>query len=165
MDRSGLLPLVFDRWSFVLNGFIPDFRRSHMRALRAALPDGLYTELRGASDSETLFLMTVAAMEEGGTMTEALEATARTVHQRVGKDEAQLNMVLSDGERIVAVRSSTVLETNSLYLAKHPPFAPDGCVLASETPEVGAVWEAIDGQSWIEIEPDGTIRSEQLFLH
>ncbi len=164
VDRSGLLPLVFDRWSFVLNGFIPDFRRSHMRALRATLPDDLYAELRGASDSETLFLLTVEALRDGSTMMEALEATARLVHNRVGEEEAQLNMVLSDGDSIVAIRSSTVSMTNSLYVAKHPPFAPDGIVLASEAPEGGAVWEAVDGHSRLEIEPDGTTRSELLFL-
>ena len=103
VDRSGLLPLLFERWSFVLNGFVPDFRRSHMRALRAALPDELYAELRGPSDSETLFLLAVAALREGATLAEALERVARAVHERVGKEEAQLNMVLGDGERIVAV--------------------------------------------------------------
>ena len=36
---------------------------------------------------------------------------------RVGKAEAQLNMVLSDGQRVAAVRCSTVLMTNSLYVA------------------------------------------------
>ena len=41
VDRSGLLPLVHDRWSFVFNGFVPDFRTLHMRALRASLPDEL----------------------------------------------------------------------------------------------------------------------------
>ena len=164
VDRSGLLPLVFDRWCFVLNGFVPDFRRSHMRALRARLPDDLYAELRGASDSETLFLLTVEALRQSASMTEALEVTAKLVHNRVGEEEAQLNMVISDGDRIVAIRSSTVLMTNSLYAAKRPPFAPDGVVLASEAPEGGAVWQAVDGHSWLEIESDGTTRSELLFL-
>ncbi len=164
VDRTGLLPLVFERWCFVLNGFVPDFRRSHMRALRAALPDDLYAELRGASDSETLFLLAVAALRDGASPTEALEAVARTVRDRLGREEAQLNMVLSDGERIAAARSSTVLMTNSLYVAKRPPFAPDGVVLASEAPESGAVWEAVDGHSWLEIGPGATTRSELLFL-
>ena len=73
-------------------------------------------------------------------------------------------MLLSDGDRIVAIRSSTVLMTNSLYVAKRAPFAPDGIVLASEAPEGGVVWEAVSGHSWIEIEPDGTTRNELLFL-
>ncbi len=97
-------------------------------------------------------------------MTEALESTARAVYARVGKEECHLNMLLTDGERIAAVRSSTVLMTNSLYFAKRPPFAPDGVVVASEAPEVGAVWEPVDGHSWLEIDPDGSTRSEMLFF-
>jgi len=162
VDRSAVLPLVLDRWAFVLNGFVPDFRRRHMRALRSTLPDELYAELHGVSDAETLFLMTVAALRGGASMVEALEATVQAVCKRVGKEEAQLNMVLSDGARLAAIRAGTVLLTNSLYVAKRPPFAPDGVVLVSEAPEPGACWDAVDGHSWIEIGGDGTIRSEVL---
>ena len=162
VDRSGLLPMVRDRWSFVLNGFVPNFRRLHMRALRAELPDGLYGVLRGSSDSETLFLLTLAELERGATMVEALAATAERVVARLGGEEAQLNMVLSDGERIAAIRTGTVLMTNSLYVAKRAPFAPGGIVLASEAPEPGAAWSPVDGHSWIEVDRDGNVRSEVL---
>jgi glutamine amidotransferase len=164
VDRSGLLPLTFERWSFVLNGFVPDFRVRHMRALRSELPDDLYAELRGASDSETLFMLTLAELRCGATATEALAATARRVKERVGRAEAQLNMVLTDGETLTAVRSSTGLMTNSLYVAEHPPFADGGVLLASEAPDPGAVWAPVDGHSWIEIDGRGTVRSDLLFL-
>jgi glutamine amidotransferase len=162
VERSGVSPLVLERWTFVLNGFVPEFRQRHMRALRSRLPDELYAELRGVSDSETLFLLAVAALRAGASLVEALEVTVQAVREHVGKAEAQLNMVLTDGERIAAIRTSTVLLTNSLYVAKRPPFAPVGVVLASEPPETGAVWEPVDGHSWIEIAPDGTVRSEVL---
>ena len=164
VDRSGLLPLVFDRWAFVLNGFVPEFHRLHMRALRTGLPDALYAELRGASDSETLFLLTVAELERGASPVDALTTVARMVCERVGKQPAQLNMVLTDGARLTALRSGTALETNSLYVARRPPFAPDGLVLASEPPEAGAAWAPVDGHSWIDIEPDGTVREDLIFL-
>ncbi len=164
IDRSGLLPLVYDEWCFVLNGFVPDFHASHMRALREELPDEVYAALRGSSDSETLFLMAIAAVLEGATMTDALSATARRVRERVGKAEAQLNMVMMDGRSIAAVRSSTVRATNSLYLAEHPSFAPGGVVIASEAPEKGADWIPVDAHSWIEIATDGTTRAGPLCL-
>ena len=165
IDRSALLPLVFERWSFVLNGLVPDFRNDHMRALRAGLPDDLYAELRGASDSETLFLLAIAALRGGATQREALERVAKVVHDRVGTSApAQLNMVISDGESIVAIRSGTTLETNSLYFARRPPFAPEGVILASEPLDDGAVWEPVDGHSWIEIGPDVEVRGEGLFF-
>jgi gamma-glutamyl hercynylcysteine S-oxide hydrolase len=162
VDRAAVLPLVLGDWTFVLNGFVPEFRQRHMRALRRGLPDELYAELKGVSDSETLFLMALAALREGQSPVQALEAVVRAVCELVGKAEAQLNMVLSNGERIAAVRASTVLLTNSLYVARRPPFAPGGIVLASEPPEKSACWEAVDGHSWIEIGPEGEVRSDML---
>jgi len=164
VPRSLLPPLIHGRWSFVFGGSVPGFQRAHMRALRAALPDDLYAELRGATDAETLFLLVIAELQKARSMTTALETVARAVKSRMGKAEAQLNMVLSDGQRIAAIRCSTVLMTNSLYVAKRPPFAPDGVVLASEAPESGAVWEAVDGHSALEIQPDGTVQSDLVFL-
>jgi glutamine amidotransferase len=164
VSRTLLPPLVHDRWSFVFGGFVPDFQRSHMRALRHELPDELYAELRGATEGETLFLRVIAELDQGRPMVDALEVVAREVKARVGRSEAQLNMVLSDGERIAALRCGTVLVTNSLYVAKRPPFAPDGVVLASEAPESGAVWEAVDGHSSLEVEADGTVRGDLVFL-
>lgn len=165
LDRSGVPPLIHQKWSFMLNGFMPDFRLRHMRELRAELPDDLYAELRGSSDVETLFLLAISAVREQMTLTEALARVVKIVHERVGPDtEAQLNMVLGDGERIAAVRSGTVQVTNSLYFAKRPPFAPAGVVLASEPLDSDAVWEAVDGHSSIELGPDAEVRTEGLFI-
>lgn len=164
VDRSGLLPLVHQRWSFVLNGFVPDFRRLHMRALRADLPDDLYAALEGSSDSETLFLLAVARVRAGGSLLDGLVEAASRVKSRVGREEAQLNMVMSDGDSIVAVRTGTALVTNSLYVAEHPPFADGGVVLASEAPDPGAAWSVVDGHSSLVISADGSIESEPVFL-
>lgn len=92
-DRSGLLPLVHGRWAFALNGFVPEFRTQHLRALRATLPDPLYAALEGASDSETVFLLAVAALREGAGPIEALATAGRAVAERVGRATAQLNMI------------------------------------------------------------------------
>lgn len=157
VDRSGLLPMVHDRWSFVLNGFVPDFRRSHMRALRQGLPDDLYGALTGSSDSETLFLIVVAALREGASMVEALSSVVDQVAQRVGREEAQLNMVLSDGEAVAAVRSSTVRASNSLYLARQPAVVPGGVVLASEALDTDSVWTMVAGHSRVHIDGEGEV--------
>jgi glutamine amidotransferase len=165
LDRSGVPPLVVGKWSFMLNGFVPDFRTRHMRQLRQQLPDDLYSELCGSSDSETLFLLAMAAVRDGATLPEVLTGVAKVVHARIEHDtEAQLDMVLSDGQRIAAVRTGTALVTNSLYFAIRPPFAPEGVVLASEPLDDGAVWEPVDGHSWIEIGPGVEVRGEGLFF-
>jgi glutamine amidotransferase len=164
VDRAGLLPLVYDQWSFVLNGFIPDFHRSHMRALRAELPDDLYARLRGSSDAETLFFLAVQAVREGAALSVALEETARTVAKRVGKEEAQMNMLLSDGKGIGVLRSSTVLMTNSMYVATRQEVAPNGVLLASEAIDTGSAWLPVDGHHRADIGFDGVVDTELVFL-
>jgi glutamine amidotransferase len=164
VDRAGLLPLVHDRWSFVLNGFIPDFHRCHMRALRAELPDDLYAELRGSSDAETIFLLAVKVVREGAALSVALEETARIVAKRVGKEEAQMNMLLSDGKTIGVLRSSTVLLTNSMYVATRQDVGPDGVVLASEAIDTGSAWIPVDGHHRADIGLGGMGETELVFL-
>jgi glutamine amidotransferase len=164
VDRAGLLPLVHDRFSFILNGFIPDFHTGHMRELRAALPDDLYAALRGSSDAETLFLSAVALVREGAGLSGALEEVARRVQGQVGKVEAQMNMVLADGERIGVLRSSTVLLTNSLYTSRSVSFAPEGVVLAAEALDPGAAWTPVDGHHRLDIGPEGLSDAELVFF-
>ncbi len=164
VDRAGLLPLVQDRFAFVLNGFVPDFHAGHMRALRAELPDDLYASLRGSSDAETLFLMALSFVEAGAGLSEALEAVARAVAQRVGKTEAQLNMVLTDGESLGIIRSSTGATTNSLYTSSSVPFADGGVVLAAEPLDPSAAWVQVDGHHRLEIGPEGLSEPQAIEL-
>lgn len=157
VDRAGLLPLTYRRWSFVLNGFVPAFRERHMRALRASLPDHLYAELRGASDSETLFLLTMAALENGARPREALCAAAGAVSARVGSDEAQLAMLLADGRSITMVLTSTVGRANSLYVGRRCAQGPAGTILASEALDDVGAWERVPAHSAVTLSADGGV--------
>jgi glutamine amidotransferase len=154
VDRAGLLPFTYRQWTFVLNGFVPDFRRRHMRALRAALPDHLYAELQGTSDAETLFLLAVAALENGAGPVEALCAAAGAVSARVGKEEAQLAMLLADGRSISTVLTSTVGRANSLYVGRRCAQGPSGTVLASEALDDAARWEPVPAHSAVTLAVD-----------
>ena len=156
LDPSGVLPLVFEQWTFALNGFVPDFRALHMRGLRASLPDDLYGRLAGSSDSETLFLLCVHELRNGASLQEALMSTARAVAERLEGEESQLNMLLTDGRSVAALRSSTVTATNSLSVADRQTFAPGGLVVASEPLDEGSEWVVVPGHSWLRVEPDGS---------
>lgn len=156
-DRSGLTPLIHGQWTFTFDGQVPDFRRRHMRALRSSLPDALYGELRGSSESETLFLLVVAALQNGASPVQALCAAAGAVSSRVGRDEAQLAMALADGTSVVALLTSTVTRTNSLYVARGPAQAPNGIVLASEALDDGPSWERVPSHRAVVLGPDGRL--------
>ncbi len=145
VDDSGNLPLTHGRWSFILNGFVEDFRASYMRTLRSGLPDDLYGELRGSSDSETLFLLAVSALRDGASLAEALEHVRTVVVEVLRTDhQTQLTMVLADGQGLAALRTASVEDTNSLYFAPGHPMAPGGTLLASERLDDDGSWNPVE---------------------
>ena len=150
---GGNLPLVHERWSFVLNGFVEDFRVSHMRTLRASLPDDLYGRLEGSSDSETLFLLAIAAVQKGASRLEALHDVRDTVLGAVGPagHTAQLTMVLADGDDISVLHTGSETTTNSLYLANSHPMAPQGTLLASERLDDHSSWESVTPHGHLDV--------------
>lgn len=151
--EGGNQPLLYGRWSFILNGFVEDFRASHMRALRSYLPDDLYGHLAGSSDSETLFLLAVAAAQDGATLVDALGGVRDIVLEAVQSENhtAQLTMVLADGDGIGVLRTASETTTNSLYLARGHPLAPDGTLLASERLDDHSSWEGVTPHDSLEL--------------
>ena len=145
VDDSGNVPLTHGRWSFILNGFVEDFRASYMRTLRSGLPDDLYGELRGSSDSETLFLLAVSALRDGASLAGALEHVRTVVVDVLRTDhQTQLTMVLADGQGLAALRTASVEDTNSLYFASGHPMAPAGTLLASERLDDDGSWNPVE---------------------
>ena len=143
--EGGNQPLLHGRWSFILNGFVENFRASHMRTLRSHLPDDLYGHLAGSSDSETLFLLAVAAIQTGASRLDALRRVRDLVLEAVEAENhaAQLTMVLADGDGIAVLNTGSEGTTNSLYLAGGHPMAPDGTLLASERLDDHSSWEPV----------------------
>ena len=60
--------------------------------------------------------------------------------------------------------SHAVIDGESRAKSAPPPFADGGIVRASEAPDPGAVWSAVDGHSSVVIHADGRIEAEPVFL-
>ena len=149
LDRGEVAPFVFDRWAFGLNGYVRKFHTRAMRPLRATLPDELYTEIRGTSDTETLFLLAVAEVRNGASLATAL---ARTAERACSLEvRCMLNMMLTDGRALAVIRTSNFDETNSLYVAHRHPLAPGGTLIASERLDEASAWKVVPPHSVIEV--------------
>lgn len=148
-------PLVLERWSFVLNGFLPAFRTRHMRPLRRLLPDHLYGRLTGVSDTETLFLLAVDALERGASAAEALDRAARIALEEVdgAGEECQLTMLLADGEGLAVMRTSNRERVNSLYRLDGGGLAAAGTLVASEPLDDDEGWTELPTRRAVEIRP------------
>lgn len=149
LDRGEVAPFVFERWSFGLNGYVRRFHTHAMRSLRATLPDELYTQIRGTSDTETLFLLAVAEVWKGASPGLAL---ARAAERACALEvRCKLNMILADGRNLAVIRTSNFDETNTLYVAHRHPLAPGGTLIASERLDEAGEWQVVPPYSVIEV--------------
>ena len=160
LDRGEVAPLTFDRWSFVLNGYVRNFHTHAMRELRSTLPDELYAQIRGTSDTETLFLLAIAEVWKGASLGMALARVGE--HACSLGPRSKLNMILTDGKNLAVSRTSNVDETNSLYVSHRGSLAPGGTLIASERLYDAADWEAVPPHCVVEVSGAGEPLVEEI---
>lgn len=116
-NRDNCHPFVSGRWSFMHNGQIGGFERLR-RGLEHALPDALYGQRHGATDSELFFLMMLANGLDDDPQGAAARAAGQVIEaaMRAGIEPAlKLTAAFSDGEALYAVRFSTHERAPTLY--------------------------------------------------
>jgi glutamine amidotransferase len=94
----------------------------------------------GTSDSEVLFALVLDALDAGATPEQAL---ARTTGEALGRSEAILNLLLSDGDTVYATTFG-----NSLFTLQDAGLATGGVLLASEPLDGHEGWQRV---------PDGSV--------
>lgn len=115
-SRTNCHPFVSNRWSFMHNGQIEDYAWLR-RGLEAALPDSLYAQRRGSTDSELMFLLAMGFGMEGDPqgalerMVGFIEDEARRIGARPG---VKMTLALSDGATLYLARYATEGEAPTL---------------------------------------------------
>ena len=112
-------PFRYRQWMFAQTGTITHFDQIHDRLL-ASVPEFLRAGIRGDTDSELLFYVFLSFLHDAGHLNqgvddppmvrEALRATIAVIDgmtAEVGGDPAPLNLVVTNGEFVVAVHRST----------------------------------------------------------
>lgn len=115
-------PFTFGRYSFMHNGGISKFL-TIKRVIRESLPDHLYNEIIGTTDSEHLFavlLDEIGDLEKELTAQELGDVLERTINRitklsikyniEVG---SSMNIIFTDGRHVVATRCRTNLEEDN----------------------------------------------------
>jgi predicted glutamine amidotransferase len=111
-------PFRYRQWVFAQTGTVPQFEQVRER-LVASVPDFLRSGIRGDTDAEVLFHVFLSFLHDAGKLNdgrveapqlcEALRSSLAVVDgmtAEVGATAAQLNLVVSNGELIVAVHRS-----------------------------------------------------------
>jgi len=136
-SRNNCHPFVHDNWTFMHNGQVGGFE--HFRkAADMMIDDALYSERKGATDSEALFLVACgygldadpkSALEKAAGVFEAKARTQGTAPYM------RLAAALSDGKSLLALRYASDERAPSLYYQRNETW--QGWSVVSEPYETG----------------------------
>ena len=141
VDFSNCQPFSYQGLLFVHNGFIQNFRQSLYRPIRDSLSDRAYKMIDGSTDSEHIFALLIDTWQAspGITLEQALQQTLKTLHELADKHQvkASANIIITEGNRLIASRFSTHSPAPSLYWLKDDRTFPESIIIASEPLFVG----------------------------
>ena len=154
-SRNNCHPFAVGRWSFMHNGQIGGYD-GFRRDAEMMIPDRLYPNRKGATDSEALFLVALGegldddprgALERATARMEALSRTKGTA------PHFRMTAAFSDGKRLYAVRYASDDHAPTLY--HRWSDTRGGRAVVSEPLEAGECWEAVPPGSFCTFEGDG----------
>jgi glutamine amidotransferase len=120
------------------------------RRLEAGLPDKLYAERHGGTDSELIFLMMLDEGLDEDPSGATVRAVARIVDaaSRAGVEPAlKLTAAFSDGERLHAVRYSTVGAAPTLYVGSYRDAGR--CIVSEPFDREAPNWRTVPPGSFV----------------
>ncbi len=160
-SRNNCHPFAHESWSFMHNGQMGGYNELRKR-VDQMVPCELYSQRKGATDSETMFLLALGnglkdnpkrAMEQ--TIFE-LENMARETGEA---PFMRCGAAFSDGKRLFAVRYASDRFAPTVYYRKSRRFG--GYAVVSEPLEDGQDdWQELPAGSFLHIEDDTVIISE-----
>ena len=165
LDFANCQPFNYQQQLFIHNGYIENFRQTLYRKIRSLLDAEFYEQINGITDSEHIFALLLSQVQInqhrppeyalGNTLVSLLEMAK--CHQV----KASANIVLSDGNRLIASRFATHPPAPSLYYLKNDLNFPKSVIIASE-PLFTGNWTACPENSIISVDEDYDIQIRQI---
>jgi len=137
--ETGNAPFVAGPWLYSLNGFVRGFRGPVGESLRRDVTEDRAIAIEGSSDSEVLFALVLDALDGGATAEQALAGVIARTTERA---EAFLNLLLHDGQAIVATTWG-----NSLSVLRDTGLSTGGVLVASEPLDEDPEWVDVPDHS------------------
>lgn len=165
LDFSNCQPFQRERLLFIHNGKIDKFRQTLYRPIRSQLSDEIYQWVNGTTDSEHIFALLLNELESnpGKSLEQAMHVTLLKLKDLVEQHETSTlaNLVVSDGNRLVASRFSTKTPSATLYWLQNDLTFPNSVIIASE-PLFKGNWNSFPENSILSVGEDYEIRIEQI---
>lgn len=136
VQLSNCQPFRFGSLLGIHNGFIENFQQTLYRPLRDRLSDAAYQAIAGTTDSEHILTLAHHHQQAWPTapLKNILKRTLDTVAELAAQHQvsASLNIILSQGNSLVASRFAIGTQPPSLYWLRDDPAFAKGVIIASE---------------------------------
>ncbi len=142
IDENSTPPFTDGPWLFSHNGFVPGYRSGVGRALRRKVSEERANAMPGATDSALLFALVLDRLDAGASPAEAMSSVVHVVQELT---TARLNLLLTDGERVIATAWR-----NSLFVFDDRDLT-GAVVIASEPYDDDSTWEPVKNGSIVEL--------------
>ncbi len=117
IEEVGNAPFRSDQWLFSLNGGVKGFHDGVGGELRSAITPERLATIEGDADSEVLFALALDLLDAGVPPGEAL---AGVIERVLEVSRGRFNMLLTDGEQIVATRHGNSLFVRDRTVSSEP---------------------------------------------
>lgn len=157
VSMSNCQPFRDGKLLFIHNGFIDNFRSGLYKQIREKLHSHIYQAIDGTTDSEHIFALfsNILHTHPELPLETALQRTLQLLRDLVETERTTIsaNIVISDGDRLIASRFAHRATVPSLYWIKNSIDYPDSVILASE-PIFADNWQICPMQSIITVSKD-----------
>ena len=130
---------------FMHNGFIKDFNSERKIRFHKYLKPEIQAEINGNTDSEYLFaiLRQQLANQPDKSLSSILINTLQQIKSIIADDTVLLNLIVSDGENLYAIKHAINGPCPSLYYSRGDKIFPDAIVVASEQLTKDSTWQPV----------------------
>ena len=168
LSLSNCQPFQANNLLFIHNGYISNFRKTLYKPIRGRLNEEVYQFIQGTTDSEHIFgllLNELQAFPERS-IEKALHSTLMTLTELAQEYQTSFsaNLIISDGQRLIASRYAYNAFTPSLYWLKDDSYYPDAVLIASEPLFNGNwnSWKSCPKHSLLSVNENLEVHIEQL---
>lgn len=155
VDLLNCQPFTHQNLLFIHNGFIENFRETLYRPIRNLLNDEAYKFVKGSTDSEHILALMIHHLQAQPdfSVEKVLQKVLIQLVEMANKYQTELsaNLMLTDGDRLIASRFSNRQKSPSLYWVRDDLNYPDSVIVASE-PMFEGNWNNCPENSIITVE-------------
>ena len=156
VNNANTQPFVDGEFLFDHNGLIDDFHIKVRQRMVADIDAAYLPSILGNTESEYLFAALRQLLDENPDLPveSALGELMQRIEDWVGDCRALLTMVISDGERLYAVRHACGDECPTLYYTADDETLPNAQLIASEPLTESGVWQSVPEHQILILDPE-----------